>query len=102
MGNQIKLSDAEKMFDFIATAVDRFLEENKIKGGRRGQKKLPLGFTFSYPVDQTAINVGTLMHWNKGFEVKGVVGQDVCQLLRDALERRVSSANYLLARYPLK
>ena len=77
------------MFDFIAKAVDRFLSENGIKGGRRGQKPLSLGFTFSYPLDQTAINSGTLMHWNKGFEVKGVVGEDVGRLMHEAFERQV-------------
>lgn len=73
------------MFGFIADAILRFLDDNGIEGGRKGQKQLLLGFTFSYPVDQTGLNVGTLMHWNKGFEVAGVVGQDVVALLNKAM-----------------
>ena len=86
---QIKLSNAKVMFDFIADVVQQFLDENGIVGGRKGQKTLKLGFTFSYPVDQTALDYGTLMHWNKGFDVKGVVGKDVAGLLRSAFQRKV-------------
>lgn len=76
------------MFDFIADAIVMFLDEHQIMMGRKGQPTMKLGFTFSFPVDQTALDAGTLMHWNKGFEAKGVVGKDVVHLLRSALERK--------------
>ena len=47
------------------------------------------GFTFSFPVEQTAINAGSLVHWTKGFTAKGVPGQDVVRLLNEALAAKV-------------
>jgi hexokinase len=55
-----------------------------------GQPKLHLGFTFSFPVEQTRLNTGKLLQWNKGFEVAGVLGEDVVGLLRDAFKRKVN------------
>lgn len=46
------------------------MEDSQADKGRAGQKAVALGFTFSYPLDQKALNVGTLMQWNKGFDVK--------------------------------
>jgi hexokinase len=62
---QIKLSNAKVMFDFIADVVLQFLDESGIVGGRKGQQPLKLGFTFSYPVDQTKLDVGTLMQYKE-------------------------------------
>lgn len=76
------------LFGFIAECILEFLDENKIDCGREGQEELVLGFTFSYPIDQTSINSGTLIHWNKGFEIEGVVGKDVVRLLESALRRK--------------
>lgn len=51
---------------------------------------LPLGFTFSYPVRQDRVDRGTLVTWTKGFDIKGVEGEDVVLQLGQALEKRVS------------
>lgn len=51
---------------------------------------LPLGFTFSYPVRQSRIDRGTLVTWTKGFDIKGVEGEDVVLQLGRVLEKRVS------------
>ena len=48
----------------------------------------PVGFTFSFPVDQTSVDAGTLMEWTKGFDSPGVVGQDVMAMLAAACARR--------------
>ena len=52
-----KQSTQEKLFDFIAQSMADFVKEHKIK------EKLPLGFTFSFPVHQTSLISGTIMHW---------------------------------------
>lgn len=39
----------------------------------RGRKR-ELGFTFSFPIDQKAINAGTLIRWTKGFNIPETVG----------------------------
>lgn len=51
-------------------------------------EKLPLGFTFSFPLAQRGLTKGVLERWTKGFNCSNVVGNDVVQLLKDAIERR--------------
>lgn len=72
------------LFDFIAGCIDRFLIENRIDRSRTHD----LAFTFSFPVEQTAIAAGKLMVWTKGFTATGVKGRDVIVLLHDALKRK--------------
>ncbi|MEW6170266.1 MAG: methyltransferase domain-containing protein, partial [Candidatus Omnitrophota bacterium] len=90
-------SDAQVLFDSLAQQIKDFL----IKHNCYVMKKAPLvptledkdftvyqlGFTFSFPMNQTAINQGILIHWSKEFTAKGVVGEDVVRLLQDALNR---------------
>jgi hypothetical protein len=40
-----------------------------------------IGFCFSFAVEQAALNSGKLLVWTKGFNVEGVIGKDVVQLL---------------------
>lgn len=51
-------------------------------------ERLPLGFTFSFPLRQEALTTGLLERWTKGFNCSGVVGEDVVRLLKEALKRR--------------
>jgi len=51
-------------------------------------KEYHLGFTFSYPCDQNAINHGVLQRWTKGFDVKGVEGHDVVPMFEAALQKK--------------
>lgn len=55
-------------------------------------KPIPIGFTFSYAVDQKCLNSAILLKWSKGFETGAatedpVIGCDVCCLLAVALNR---------------
>ena len=57
--------------------------------GRQIQNEvLPLGFTFSFPLQQEGLAIGRLVQWTKGFNCEGVEGEDVVVLLQEALERR--------------
>ena len=80
--DEVKKSDAVTLFNFIADALIQFVREQKI------QQKLPLGFTFSFPVHQTGLTAGTLIQWTKDFTADGVVGEDIISLLRAAVNRR--------------
>jgi len=75
---EIMKGHGSTLFGFIADAVKR-------AGPPPGAS---VGFTFSFPVNQTALNSGTLMQWTKGFECAGVVGHDVAALLQEALRER--------------
>uniref|UniRef100_A0A8D3CMA4 Hexokinase-2 n=1 Tax=Scophthalmus maximus TaxID=52904 RepID=A0A8D3CMA4_SCOMX len=72
-----------KLFDHIADCLSDFLEKMGIK-----DKKLPLGFTFSFPCQQTKLDESVLMSWTKGFKSSGVEGKDVVNLLRKSIKKR--------------
>ncbi len=55
--------------------------------GLKGQR-YPLGFTFSFPCYQEGLASARLVRWTKGFKCSGVEGEDVVQLLTDAINRR--------------
>ncbi|KAK6621518.1 hypothetical protein RUM44_001325 [Polyplax serrata] len=79
----IMLGTGTQLFDHIAECLAIFTKENNVNS-----EKLPLGFTFSFPLHQEALTVGLLTRWTKGFACSGVVGENVVRLLREALERR--------------
>ena len=72
----------EVLFDFVADQVASFIKDRKIT------EKLPMGFTFSFPVDNTSLTSGTLVRWTKCFDADGAVGEDPVRLLREAFERK--------------
>lgn len=65
-------------------------------------QKTPLGFTFSFPCKQEVsprrsgvsmmtsqgLDVGRLITWTKGFQCAGVEGEDVVDLLHQAIRRK--------------
>jgi len=70
-------SNAKELFDFVATAM---VDAGMAAGA-------DVGFTFSFPVNQTALDAGTLITWTKGFTASGVVDHDVVALLDAACRR---------------
>lgn len=93
---------AEHLFDFLAKQIENFLQEhhqdkfeaNLLRrrasssfGGYKNKNIFRLGFTFSFPVQQLAINRGNLMRWTKGFDIPDAVGKDVCLLLQRAIDK---------------
>jgi len=80
--DKIKDTQQEVLFDYIADSVIRFTSKHNIK------TTLPLGFTFSFPVNQLSLTSGTLVRWTKDFDVAGAVGEDVVQLLMQAFKRK--------------
>lgn len=85
VSNELKTGEMRHLCDYIADCVDSFLTEN---GSDKLDNDLQLGFTFSFPVNQTAINRGTLMQWTKGFSCSGAVGKDVVIMLQDSFRRK--------------
>ena len=59
--DSIKRGTGDGLFGFIADSVAKFLA-CECGGNPSGV----LGFTFSFPVQQTALDAGTLLFWNKG------------------------------------
>ena len=46
------------------------------------------GFCFSFPLKQTKLNEAELAIWTKMFSCPGAVGNDVVQMLKDAIKRQ--------------
>lgn len=79
--------------DYLADSVDAFLTSNAEKDtssahGLDQPDVLPLGLTFSFPVEQTALDSGKILTWTKGFAAKHAIGNDVVQLLQNAFNRK--------------
>ncbi|KAF0990348.1 hypothetical protein HZS_5390, partial [Henneguya salminicola] len=75
--------DGNDLFDFMAKCI----EECLIKIEMNLKVIEFLGFTFSFPVNQVALNSGTLIKWTKGFCAKNVVGHDVVAMIRAACNK---------------
>ncbi|KAK9458052.1 hexokinase-domain-containing protein [Dipodascopsis uninucleata] len=88
----LMVGSSKELFSFLARHVDAFIKTHldekftEDTESSTSQHILKLGFTFSFPVNQTAINKGTLLRWTKGFNIKDAVGKDVCKLLQDELD----------------
>lgn len=72
-----------QLFNFIAQSIRKFLDTNNIDLAQRRK----LGFTFSFPMNQSNIATGVLINWTKGFTATGVVGANVVKLLTTALKK---------------
>ncbi|CAL1414288.1 unnamed protein product [Linum trigynum] len=83
----VMTATSDELFNFIAQALKRFVdtegEDMRPSPGRQRE----LGFTFSFPVNQTSISSGNLIKWTKGFSIDETVGQDVVAELTKAMER---------------
>lgn len=80
---KIMTGTGEALFDHIAECLSDFMKDNNVY-----KERLPLGFTFSFPLKQLGLTKGVLEGWTKGFSCSGVVGEDVVQALKDAIARR--------------
>lgn len=80
LNRNLMTGSPEEFFGFIAGCLKRFLLKRKELDESRD-----VGFTFSFPVRQTAVNSGSLICWTKDFAVKRVVGNEVVGLLKKAL-----------------
>ena len=77
--------------DYMADSVDAFLTEHTSADSpttAAADSYLPLGLTFSFPVEQTALDEGFLLTWTKGFAAKNAIGKDVVKLLQNAFDRK--------------
>jgi hexokinase len=65
--------------------VEIFIKENNLEPASE-LEFLKLGFTFSFPVDQSALNKGSLLRWTKGYNLPDVVGKDIVSLFQYNLD----------------
>uniref|UniRef100_A0A8C6U2J4 hexokinase n=1 Tax=Neogobius melanostomus TaxID=47308 RepID=A0A8C6U2J4_9GOBI len=80
---EVMQGTGEELFDHIVHCISDFLDYMGMKSAR-----LPLGFTFSFPCHQTSLDAGILVTWTKGFKATDCEGEDVVDLLREAIKRK--------------
>ncbi|GLB33467.1 putative hexokinase family protein [Lyophyllum shimeji] len=90
VSESLKTGEAEALFDYLADSVDAFLTTHAASAYTTKEEEdvVHLGLTFSFPVEQTALNSGKILTWTKGFSAKNAVGRDVVQLLQEAFDRK--------------
>ena len=75
------------LFAFLANHIHQFLQANDAGCDERPRDQFRrLGFTFSFTVHQTSISTGTLVRWDKGFDIPSAIGRDPCQMLQEMLD----------------
>ncbi|KAH3674780.1 hypothetical protein WICPIJ_009455 [Wickerhamomyces pijperi] len=86
----LEAGTSEELFGYLAKKIDTFVKNGNHHADQIDEDKshkLKMGFTFSYPVSQTALGAGTLLRWTKGFKIADTVGKDVVQLLQEQLDK---------------
>ena len=82
----VRLGAGEDLFDFLAQCIADFVTKTLPKESQ--EKAMPLGFTFSFPMEQKGLDVGILVSWTKSFNASGVVGEDAVRMLNEAIKRQ--------------
>ena len=81
------VSNSHTLFSFLAKQLGDFVKEHHADHFLEDKEHhLQLGFTFSFPVDQRAVNKGYLIRWTKGFDIPDAIGKDVCALLQGEID----------------
>ncbi|KAG8987153.1 glucokinase [Tulasnella sp. JGI-2019a] len=86
VSTELKTGEATVLFDYMADSVDHFLTQ--MAASTNVEDDIHLGLTFSFPVEQSALDKGVLLTWTKGFSAKNAIGNDVVKLLQDAFDRK--------------
>lgn len=85
-----KQIEGQELFDFCAECLHTFIQDH-FGGPEKDQEvileeDIALGFTFSYPMEQDAIDHGKLVRWTKGFGNPNTEGRDCAAIFRKSLE----------------
>lgn len=85
---QVKALHGTDFFDWMAERIDKFLFGVDEKYGRE-EAPLPMGLSWSFPVDQTSISTGNLQGMGKGFRcAESVLGQELGGLIVSSCQKR--------------
>lgn len=86
--NNVKLLEGTLFFDWMAENIDSMLQQ---VGASYGRENVPLsmGLSWSFPIEQTSINSGLVIHMGKGFLCSnGTVGQELGDLIVQSCRKR--------------
>lgn len=84
ISDEARLGCGLELFDYLAECVKDFMKLKNMPI----DAKIPMGFTFSFPMKQHSLHSAELVTWTKSFNCPSVVGQDVVQLLQTSLLKK--------------
>jgi hexokinase len=86
--NMVKLLEGTQFFDWMAQRIDEMLREVDTDYGR-GDVPLAMGLSWSFPIEQTSVNSGLVIHMGKGFMCSnGTLGQELGDLIIRSCRKR--------------
>ncbi|RZC87098.1 hypothetical protein C5167_042028 [Papaver somniferum] len=85
---ELKTGTSKELFGFIALGLRELVNWEFEAFGIQKDTKREIGFTFSFPVEQTSINKGTLIEWTKEFNISDTIGEDVVACLVEAMKEQ--------------
>ncbi|KAJ5458231.1 HexokinaseN-terminal [Penicillium sp. IBT 31633x] len=84
----IKLLEGTEFFDWMAGQIETMLKEVGPEYAR-GHEPLVMGFSWSFPIEQTSHGSGLLIHMGKGFRASnGTVGEELGDLITQSCRKR--------------
>ncbi|KAF2086656.1 actin-like ATPase domain-containing protein [Saccharata proteae CBS 121410] len=85
--NKIRALEGDDFFDWMADRIEDTLDDPDLRESIHGT--LPMGLSWSFPVEQTSIRSGILLEMGKGFcATKGVHRKDLGELIMKACMRK--------------
>ncbi|KAK9704195.1 hypothetical protein K7432_010345 [Basidiobolus ranarum] len=85
ISKDIRTGTGDKLFDWIADCTAELLNDATLN---IGTANLHMGVTFSFALDQTAVDRGIVAKMGKGFDLTGVTGNDLKDLLESGFKRK--------------
>ena len=86
--NNVKLLEGTLFFDWMAEKIASMLGEVGENCGR-GSTPLSMGLSWSFPIEQTSVSSGLVIHMGKGFLCSdGTVGQELGDLIVQSCRKR--------------
>lgn len=84
----VKLLEGKAFFAWMAEKIEEMLSRGEEKYGMDSMP-LPIGLSWSFPIDQTSIRSGRVIAMGKGFRCSnGTVGDDLSELITEACRER--------------
>ncbi|KAI8340987.1 hypothetical protein EDC96DRAFT_522781 [Choanephora cucurbitarum] len=89
---ELKTGEGAVFFDWIADAIQELItiEAAHLFGQSQvlNDEPLALGVCWSFPVDQTAVDRGTILRMGKGFILKNTEGRDLADMFHESFKRK--------------
>lgn len=86
--SHVRSLEGTLFFDWMAEKIEATLREAGDDHGR-GDEPLAMGLSWSFPIDQTSVRSGRVIHMGKGFLCSnGTLGQDLGDLIMKACRKR--------------